>query len=142
MMMFFYDATTKEKLEYWDRFPLIFPLRRLEDGFLGINLHYLHPNTRAKLMDAMYTTIQNPGTEDQKLDINYRILKTATKYRVFKPCVKRYKWHGVKSRFFVVRPEEWDMMLMLPTERFDTWDGKAVSKQKVWGDSMRAIGKS
>jgi hypothetical protein len=141
MMMFYYDATTKEDLPYWDRFPLIFPLKRYQDGFLGINLHYLHPMSRARLMNALYSTNQHPGTEQQRLEINYRILKTATKYRLFAPCVKRYKWKGVKSRLFVIRPEEWDMMLMLPLERFDTWDGKGVAKGQVWADSMRALAK-
>lgn len=139
MMMFFYDATTKEDLPYWDRFPLIFPVKKLDDGFLGINLHYLHPMSRAKLMDALYTTQIGKQSETKRLQITYRILNSATKFRLFKPCVKRYKWAGLRSRLFVVRYEEWDMMLMLPMERFDTYTGGGVSRSKVWADSMKKL---
>jgi hypothetical protein len=55
MYMFSYDAKWKDKLPYWDAFPLIFPIDFKKDGFLGINLHYLPPVLRAKLMDELYT---------------------------------------------------------------------------------------
>src|SRR4051812_30598339 len=56
MIMYFYDAKLKDVLPYWDQFPLVFPIEIYDDGFLGINLHYLPPMLRAKLMDALYTT--------------------------------------------------------------------------------------
>ena len=37
--MFFYDPKTKLKLPYYDRFPLVMPIERYSDGFLGINFH-------------------------------------------------------------------------------------------------------
>ena len=39
--MFFYDPKLKATLPYYDRFPLVLPLKRFENGFLGINFHYL-----------------------------------------------------------------------------------------------------
>jgi len=39
--MFFYDPKFKKTLPYYDTFPLVLPLERYDDGFLGINLHYL-----------------------------------------------------------------------------------------------------
>ena len=60
MYMFYYDAKTKDKLPYWDRFPLIFVLDVRPDRFWGVNLHYLPPLYRAKLMNALYK-IQNNG---------------------------------------------------------------------------------
>ena len=38
--MFFYDPKLKEKLKYYDLFPLVLPLEKYRDGFLGINFHY------------------------------------------------------------------------------------------------------
>ena len=38
MYMFFYDPKTKDKLPYYDRFPLVFPFRKTENGFMGLNL--------------------------------------------------------------------------------------------------------
>jgi hypothetical protein len=59
MYCFFYEAKNKDDpdvLPYWDRFPLIFPIDIKGDRLLSMNLHYLPPFHRAKLMDALYTT--------------------------------------------------------------------------------------
>ena len=39
--MFFYSPKHKDKLPYYDRFPLVLPLERYRGGFMGINMHYL-----------------------------------------------------------------------------------------------------
>lgn len=132
MIMFFYDAKTKDTLPYWDKFPLIFPISYYGDGFLGINLHYLPPIFRAKLMDQLYTTASNDKYDSTtKLRITYDILKGASKFRLFRPCIKRYLFSHVKSRFLFIPAEEWDMALMLPTARF-----QKASKNTVWRDSL------
>ena len=135
MVMFFYDPKTKKDLPYYDTFPLIFPLTFYNDGFLGINLHYLPPILRAKLMNALYQTINNRKYDDTtKLKISYDILNSASKYKFFTPCVKRYLWTHVRSHFLVIEPRMWDAALMLPTERF-----KKDTKQNVWLDSQGMI---
>src|ERR1700686_4103897 len=91
MYMFFYDPKHKKTLPYYDSVPLIFPIEKYKDGFLGINLHYLHPTLRAKLMDALMTYANNTKFDDStKLNISYKILKGASRTKYFKPCVKRY----------------------------------------------------
>lgn len=136
--MFFYDAKHKKTLPYWDKFPLVFPLDfwQANDGtnrMLGINLHYLPPVFRAKLMDALYTTANNKKFDKTtQLRISYQILKSASKFRYFKPCVKEYILERVASPFMYVNPKRWDMALLLPTERF-----QKKSKQYVWNDSVR-----
>lgn len=135
MLMFFYDAKLKKELPYWDKLPLIFPIEIYADGFLGINLHYLPPMYRAKLMDALYTAVSNKKYDDTtRLQISYQIMKGVKKYRFFKPCIKRYLNSHVQSKFVKLQPTEWDMALMLPTERF-----QKKPKQKVWEDSVRTI---
>ena len=47
MYMYFYDPKTKEKLPYYDRFPLVILVEDAEGGFYGLNLHYLRPDIRA-----------------------------------------------------------------------------------------------
>lgn len=135
MFMFYYDAKTKDDLPYWDQFPLVFPIQLYPDGFLGINLHYISPLLRAKLMNALYLTINNKKYDDTtKLRISYEILNNASRFKYFKPCVKRYLFSNVRSRYYYVKPNEWDMALMLPTERF-----VGESKQKVFADSTQKI---
>ena len=40
MYFYFYDPKTKDTLPYYDKFPLVIPIERYPDGFLGLNLHY------------------------------------------------------------------------------------------------------
>lgn len=135
MYLFAYDPKTKEDLPYYDRFPLVFPFRRVSDGFYGINMHYLPPLLRAKLMDALYDTANNNKMDETtRLRINYRILQSAAKFRYFEPCVKHYLNNHVKSRFLRVDPTQWDVALFLPLERF-----AKANKLKVYADSKKKI---
>ena len=145
MYHFFYDPKMKKELPYYDRFPLIFPFKRgftrqraiQEGSFLGINLHYLPPQLRARLMDALYTiSIDKKFDENTRIRISYEILNKASKFRFFKPCVKRYLVNRVRSRFVKINADQWDTALFLPTERF-----KKKSKQFVYRESRKAIGK-
>ena len=53
MQMFFYDPKTKDTLPYYDRFPLVVVVGPAEKGFYGLNLHYLPPILRAKMLDSL-----------------------------------------------------------------------------------------
>lgn len=133
MYMFHYEAKYKDTLPYWDRFPLVFPIEMYPDGFLGINLHYISPLARAKLMNALYSTLNNKNYDDTtKLKINYKILKMSSQFSYFKPCVKRYLFSHVRSRYFYIAPNEWDMTIMLPTEQF-----VGATKSKVYKESAK-----
>lgn len=133
MYHFFYDPKHKDTLPYYDRFPLVFVMDRYKDGFLGMNLHYLPPVFRARLMDRLYAITRNDAIrESEKLRLSYGLLSASAKYKYFRPCVKRYLNNHVRSRFLYIPAEEWDIALMLPTERF-----KKSKKNSVWRDSKR-----
>ena len=135
MYMFYYDAKHKATLPYFDRFPLIFPYKKVKGGFMGLNMHYLPLQYRAKLMDALYETANNSSyDETTKLRINYNILSGASKFNYFKPCIKHYLTGQVKSRFLYVYPSEWDIALFLPLERFE-----GANKSTVYADSRKII---
>ena len=136
MYMFNYDPKWKDELPYYDRFPLVFPFRRVPGGFYGLNLHYLPPPLRARLMDALYDYANNSRyDESTKIKLNYQLLTSIAKLRFFSPCVKHYLNEHVRSRFMYVYPSEWDIALFLPTERFTK-----KSKTQVWNDSKRMLG--
>lgn len=136
MYLFFYDPKLKKKLPYYDIFPLVIPIRFYKDGFLGLNLHYLPYDLRARLLDGLYTIYHNKQLdENRKLNLTYQQLKGSTRTRFFKPCIKRYLWKHCQSQFYQVDPVEWDMVLMLPVERF-----QKRSKSFVWDESRRKLG--
>ena len=79
--MFFYDPKFKKTLPYYDTFPLVLPLETYNDGFLGINMHYLPIPLRVNLLD------QNLGnTSLQLIQINiymFEILESSKKITSF-----------------------------------------------------------
>lgn len=135
MYTFFYDPKHKETLPYYDLFPLIFVVDLKANGFMGINLHYLPPVLRAKLMDSLYQILNNNKYDaTTKLKISYQLLSSATKFRYFKPCLKHYLSDHVQSNFLNIEPKNWDSALMLPTEKF-----RKASSDKVWRESREMV---
>lgn len=134
MYMYFYDPKHKDKLPYYDRFPLIFMIEKYDNGFLGINLHYLPHVLRARLMDQLYTIAEKNKDNSLRLQISYGILKSAVRFKYFKPCVKRYLTNHIQSGIYNVHSENWDKALMLPLQRFTK-----ASATKVWQDSVNSV---
>ena len=131
MFMYFYDPKTKDVLPYYDKFPLIILVDFAPDGFYGLNLHYLPPYLRAKLMDSLYSLRNNDKYDDTtKLKISYVVLKNVSKFKWFAPCFKRYLYSHVQGQYLFVQTENWDKALMLPTERF-----AKANKSTVFKDS-------
>jgi hypothetical protein len=137
MYAFSYDPKFKKTLPYYDVFPLIFPVEFQNDGFLGINFHYLPPVLRARLMDALYPNLTNKKYDDTtRMRISYGILQSASKYRFFKPTLKKYLRTQLRSQFLEIHVNEWDIALFLPTESF-----RKADSEKVWADSRKKIGR-
>jgi len=135
MYMFQYDPKHKDKLPYYDTFPLIFVLEKYTDGFLGMNLHYLPPTYRARLMDRLYAIeMDDTLRESKKLKVSYQMLNSVARYKYFQPTVKRYLTNQCRSRFLWIPYEEWDIALMLPTQRF-----KKGRTSRIWKDSKDII---
>jgi len=135
MYLFGYDPKLKETLPYYDRFPLVFPFQDDGDSFLGMNLHYLPHIMRARLMDSLYDLTNNDRfNETTKIRMSYQLLSSSARYKYFKPCVKRYLYSHVKTRFLLVPANEWDIALFLPLERFTK-----ANRNQVYKDSRGII---
>jgi hypothetical protein len=133
MYFFEYDPKHKATLPYYDRFPLIFPINKVKGGILGMNMHYLPPKMRAQLMDALYTVASDKSyDENTVLNINYKLLQSASNFRFFKPTVKMYLAKQVRSKFIKIAASEWDTALFLPVQSF-----QKQSQGTVWADSRR-----
>lgn len=135
MYMFFYDPKTKEKLPYYDGFPLVIPVEPAEGGFYGMNLHYLPPLLRAKFLDALLEVTNNKRyDETTRFRLSYNLIKGARKFKYFKPCFKRYLLSHVKSRFALVPAAEWEIAAFLPTA-----DWNKANKSTIYKDSRKMI---
>ena len=133
MYFYFYDPKTKEKMKYYDRFPLVIPIENYKDGFLGLNLHYIHPKQRIILLDKLSATASNKTfDENTKLRISYAYLAAAAKAFEANPCINRYLFSHVQSRFLEITANEWDIAVMLPVESF-----VGATTSKVYSDSRK-----
>lgn len=126
MYLYLYDAKTKAKLPIWDQMPLVIPIEYYDDGFLGLNLHYLAPLARATLFRNLKSQFLNNDKFDTttKLGeagspIGYEILKSYGRYFYkYNTCVKRYLYGQVRSNFFLIHPSQWDKVIALPLARW------------------------
>ena len=135
MYLFQYDPKFKKELPYYDTLPLIFPFKVVPGGFYGINLHYLPPQLRAKLMDALYSYTNNTKyDESTKLKITYNILEASARSNLIAPCVKHYLLDHTMSKFMYIYPSEWDIALFLPLARF-----QKRNANYVYGQSRKII---
>lgn len=133
MYFFYYDPKTKDSLPYYDRFPLVIPIEQYSDGFLGLNLHYIHPKQRVILLDKLSDTLTNTRYDERtKLRVNYEFLKAASTAFEAMPCIKRYLFTNIDSRFLEISANEWDIAVMLPMETF-----VGASTSKVYADSRK-----
>ena len=135
MGVFFYDPKHKATLPYYDRFPLVVIIGPAEGGFLGLNLHYLPPTLRARLLDGLLDMTNNKKyDETTRFQATYQMLKKSSKTKYFAPCVKHYLDKHMRSQFSVINPSEWETVAFLPIADF-----KKASDKKVWADSRKAI---
>ena len=121
MYFFAYDPKMKKTLPMYDRFPLVFPIEPYNDGFLGLNLHYLNPNERKWLLNKLKDFRNNSKfNSTTRLKLSYDLLASTKKLAsVSRPCVKRYLFSHVRSKFIEMTPEEWDKAIGLPVAQFE-----------------------
>ena len=118
--MFVYSPKGRNKLPYYDTFPLVLPLKNMEGGFLGLNFHYLPYALRARLLDAA-------GGDNLSVS-------AVENNRLTKPCIKRYLFGYTRSMFRKIDEEDNLTAIMLPVQRF-----KKASTSEVWADSRKMI---
>jgi len=131
MYFFMYNPKHKATLPYYDLFPLILPIQKFSDGFLGINFHYLYPKDRAILLDELKIFVNDRTlSEAARIRVSYNMMRGFTRFKRAKPCLKRYLTTYMKSQFIPVTPDEWGPALFLPVEQF-----RKRNKMAVWQES-------
>ena len=130
--MFTYDPKFKKTLPYYDTFPLVLPLETYNDGFLGINFHYLPIPLRIRLLDQLVDFTNNTSfDETTRIVADYGQLK---KLNLIKPTLHRYLAGQTKSQFRRIDADEFTIATLLPVQRF-----KKAGAGTVWKDSRSMI---
>ncbi len=130
--MFTYNPKHRRKLPYYDTFPLVLPIEKYPDGFLGINFHYLPIPLRIRLLDAMIDYSNNTRFDESTvLKVSYDKLKNIS---LIKPTLHRYLAGYTGSQFRRIDADEFTVATLLPVQRF-----KKASANQVWSDSRRML---
>ena len=130
--MFMYGPKFKKTLPYYDTFPLVLPLERYNDGFLGINFHYLPIPLRIRLLDRLVDFSNNTEFDNTtRLIVDYTKLKSV---RLIKPTIHKYLSGYTKSQFRRIDADEFTIATLLPVQRF-----KKASASEVWKESRSMI---
>lgn len=109
-----YNATTKG-LPYWDMYPLVMVTQVTATGWFGLNLHYLHPQIRARVLWEQ--TNKNVSIIDNKKSFL---------------AMKQYNAKNVVSKLMEVPQEYFEYVIQMPYEKF-----QGASKTRVWRDTRR-----
>ncbi len=67
-----------------------------------------------------------------KMSMSYSLLKSSSKMKMFKPCLKHYLSSNINSRLLLIEPADWEIAIFLPTESF-----RKVGKTTVWNESRK-----
>lgn len=119
MYFFYYDPKLKNKLPMYDRFPLVFPIEKYSDGFLGLNLHYLTTSERQVLLGKLMSFRNNNKLNKiTRLKMSYDLLQKTKAFGLVRPCIKRYLFSQVRSSFIEIYADEWENAIALPVESF------------------------
>lgn len=141
MYMYFYDAKTKEKLPYYDTFPLMLMIGASKGGFVGINLHYVPPELRVIIIEQILENARVETSDSVLYQMNYAFLnKIAT--TAWKPCFKRYLYSQIRTQMYEVPIESWDKAIYLPSNAFVTYQNgrnRTIGTARVWSDSLRKM---
>lgn len=133
MYMFMYDAKYGDVMPYYDRFPLVIPFDFTDNGFYGINLHYIAPRFRVLLLEELYSMVSNEDmAEEAKFQVTYELIRSVTGLKYAKPCIKRYLTTHIRGSIKQVDSSHWSVVSMLPTAQF-----KNFNVNTVYADSRK-----
>lgn len=131
MYLFRYNPAGRQKMPYFDRFPLIIMIEKSKEGFMGLNLHYLPMDLRQKLFYGLLTRASNSEFRwNTYLKIDYNYLKSRTNLRAYRACIKRYRYDQILGRIANVPAPEWEVAVHLPLA---SW--RKAAESRVFKDS-------
>jgi hypothetical protein len=135
---FYYNPKGKMDLPYYDQFPMVLALERYNDGFLGLNFHYLPIKYRVVFLDKLMNfAMMGDAGEIMRMRVTYDILTASKRLKLFKPCIKRYLSSHIQSKLLTIQPNEWDIAALLPLQQF-----KGATAPEVWQDSVDELRKN
>ncbi|AGN30381.1 DNA end protector protein [Vibrio phage nt-1] len=135
MYVFAYDAKTKDKLPYWDKFPCILCLGQQKGYMLGLNLHYIPPKEREKFLTTLLRYANTKTVSNStRLVIDWGRVKNI---KFSKHMVKLYIMKRIKGSLEEVKPHDWYNVIHMPLQQFVAKNGRNISAVRAYDDRYR-----
>lgn len=119
---YMYDPKTKDEMPYWDTMPLILCTAVTEDGWYGINFHYMPPAIRMRIMEGFLEGLHANTTKRMKLRVNWKraeyVASRVGASKSLNHSIKRYLANHVRSPIVDIDHQHWVMAVFLPLSRF------------------------
>lgn len=140
MMIFKYEP--EDKRQVYDMWPCVFTTKRLNDGFIGMNLHYYDLRRRVRLFSWLLLSLSGDiERTNTRLRINQERIKSFPRiWDLAQPIIRRYKYNKIKSRFLLIPPIDWGTALMLPFEYFRNKDRASVYRDTLLKSNSEVYG--
>lgn len=127
---YLYNPKTKDRLPYYDIVPLVIPIAFTQNGFYGLNFHYLSLKERNTLLNLLLP-FEEKTLDAKKIQISHAKLQ-ALASGVWSPCCKRYLWTHIRTKFVHIPPKDWREVIKLPVVSF-----QKASTSTVYRDTKR-----
>ena len=137
--MYFYKYLAEPTNILFDRFPLIFMIRKKGMLFEGINFHYIPVKWRMPLFEDMKIFFDSDEIEDDtrlRVKAFRNLIMTNRKYRFAKIALHRYRKNHIRSKMIMIPPTEWQKAILQPAEKFVTGNLQKLSTRMIYRESL------
>ena len=137
--MYYFKYLAEPTNIYYDRFPLVFVVKKRGQLFEGINFHYMHMKYRTQVLDDMKPFFDSDEiTEDTRLRVKaYRqIILNSKKYRFARATYHRYRMENIRSKIIKISPTSWNTAILEEAEKFVMGAGGKKESQRVFRETL------
>jgi hypothetical protein len=134
LYFFFYNEPLyRDKLPFYDTFPLLLLLHRKGSNIFGCNLHYLPPRIRlSKFLELMQYTNQNKLSWRTNIVLDYDKLINSDTWDILRPTFRQYRLNRIQGNCINIPAQDWPIAINLPVERF-----KKMDRRTIWNRTIK-----
>jgi hypothetical protein len=136
MYLYRYQAES----EYYNRFPLIFMLRKRGNLFEGIDFHYIDPERRVELFENMRSFFSTKDITENTILFVKKFRTIMQRSKIFRSAIvsfRKYKKENIKSKIIEINPNDWLTALQQPAEMFVTLEGRKIKSMVIWKETLK-----
>lgn len=148
--LYYFKYKAEPSVPYYDRFPLVFVLRKRGKLFEGFNFHYMKIVNRLVLIERMKPFFEDEDIidfneeelgEDSRLRVKAfrELVYKSKRFRFARATLHRYKIDNVRSKILRIIPEDWMKVVTefrVSSKQFITSQGGMKRISQVYKETL------